>query len=170
MKDSDVIKIYSDLENLGVHIWVDGGWGVDALLEKQIRFHKDLDIAVQEKDLSKLTNYFSSLGYKYRPRNDTRAWNFVVGDNNGHDVDVHVINIDSQGNGIYGPPENNEMYPASALTGTGKIAGRSVRCISAEDMVKFHSGYRLTKKDYQDVRALCAKFGLPLPKEYDFPK
>ena len=32
MTAEDVIAFYSLLERLGVEIWIDGGWGVDALL------------------------------------------------------------------------------------------------------------------------------------------
>ena len=31
-------------------------------------------------------------------------------------------------------------------------------------MVKFHSGYELKEKDFQDVAALCEKFGIELPQ------
>ncbi len=41
-----------------------------------------------------------------------------------------------------------------------------VKCISPEWIVKFHSGYELTKKDFEDVAALCEKFGIQLPEEY----
>ncbi len=54
MISSDVIDLYSSLENLGVEIWIDGGWGVDALLGEQSRSHQDLDIAIEEKDVPKL--------------------------------------------------------------------------------------------------------------------
>ena len=59
----DVIKFYSDLSDIGVDIWIDGGWGVDALLNKQTRPHGDLDIVVREKDLAVLKKYFSDHGY-----------------------------------------------------------------------------------------------------------
>ena len=58
------------------------------------------------------------------------------------------------------------MYPASALTGTGTIAGHAVRCIAPADAVKFHSGYTLKDSDVHDVTLLCAKFGIELPQEY----
>jgi lincosamide nucleotidyltransferase A/C/D/E len=58
------------------------------------------------------------------------------------------------------------MYPADSLTGTGIIAGKDVRCISPEWMVKFHSGYELKEKDFRDVSALCEKFGIRLPEDY----
>jgi lincosamide nucleotidyltransferase A/C/D/E len=89
----------------------------------------------------------------------------VLGDKSGHEIDVHVIVLDEQGNGIYGRPEN-EMYPAAALTGNGTINDRAVRCISPEWAIKFHSGYELKEKDYNDVAALCERFGIPLPDDY----
>jgi len=33
--------------------------------------------------------------------------------------------------------------------------------------VKFHSGYELKEQDFQDVSALCRKFGMDLPSEYE---
>ena len=94
-----------------------------------------------------------------------RRW-FVLADDEGHEIDVHVVVLDDKGNGIYGPAENGEMYPAEGLTGSGTIDGQVVKCISPEVMVKFHSGYELKDKDFQDVRAICDKFGIELPEEY----
>jgi MEDS: MEthanogen/methylotroph, DcmR Sensory domain len=80
------------------------------------------------------------------------------------EVDVHVVVLDDNGNGQYGPRDKEEMYPAAALTSTGSINGHPVRCISPECMVKFHSGYKLKEKDFRDVSVLCKKFGIPLPE------
>jgi len=163
---SDVIKIYTDLENLGVTIWIDGGWGVDALLGEQTRPHKDLDIAIQERDVPQLRALLEARGYKEIKLQDSRPWNFVLGDENGREVDLHVIVLDDHGNGFYGPIEKGVMYPAASLTGTGSIDGRIVKCISAEWVVKFHSGYKLKEKDFRDVSALCKKFGIGLPESF----
>jgi lincosamide nucleotidyltransferase A/C/D/E len=162
----DVIDLYATLENLGVEIWMDGGWGVDALLGEQSRPHQDLDIAIQQKDIPKLRQLLWARGYKDIKLWHARAWNFVLGDENDREIDVHVIVYDDKGNGIYGPAEKAEMYPAASLTGTGLIEGRTVRCISPEWMVKFHSGYELKDKDFRDVSALCRKFGIDLPPAY----
>ena len=162
----EAIDLYETLENLGVEIWIDGGWCVDALLGEQSRPHKDLDIAIQQKEVSKLRDALLERGYKDIKVEIARAWNSVLGDDQGREIDVHVIVLDSQGNGIYGPPENGEMYPAASLTGNGSIEGRRVRCISPEWTVKFHSGYELKDKDFRDVSALCRKFGIDLPPEY----
>lgn len=166
MTSHDVVELYTSLKDLGVEIWIDGGWGVDALLGKQTRVHEDLDITIQQKDLPKLRELLQSRGYKEIKVEQARDWNFVLGDGEGREIDVHVIVLDGQGNGIYGPAENGETYAAASLTGTGLIDGQTVRCISAEWMVKFHSGYELKEKDFRDVSALCTKFGLALPSEY----
>lgn len=166
MQQQEVVDFYNKFENLGIKIWIDGGWGVDALLGRQTRPHKDLDIAIQLKDVSTLREMLGAQGFKEIKLEDAKPHNFVLGDHKGHEIDVHVIVIDEKGNGIYGPAENGEMFPAASLTGIGIINSQPVRCISAEWMIKFHSGYELKEKDFKDVSALCQKFRIPLPEEY----
>jgi len=166
MTAADLLSLYRELESMGTSVWVDGGWGVDALLGEQTRPHKDLDIAIQQKDVAKLCLLLQSLGYREVRLEEARPWNFVLADPSGREIDFHVIVIDEKGDGIYGPPENNEMYPAASLTGTGSILGQVVRCISPEWMVKFHSGYKLKEKDFRDVSALCVKFGIQVPEAF----
>lgn len=162
----DVINLYNGLEDLGIKVWLDGGWGVDALLEKETRDHSDVDVVVQQKDVVGLRKYLESNGYEDVERDDTRVWNFVLGNAHGKLIDIHVIVLDERGNGVYGPAENNVMYPADSLTGMGKINGQSVRCLSANYQVESHGGYQLKEKDYKDVKSLCNKFAIPLPEEY----
>ncbi len=166
MKAEDVVWLLQELERIDVPIWLDGGWGVDALLVKQTRPHADVDIVIQQKDVPKLRRLLEAEGYRDIPRNDTSAWNFVLGDGQGHEVDVHAIVFDADGNGIYGPPERGVMYPAASLSGVGVVAGRVVKCIAAEHLVRFHTGYKLRETDFEDVRALCERFGLEYPAEY----
>jgi lincosamide nucleotidyltransferase A/C/D/E len=47
----DVIEVLDCLEQAGIHVWVDGGWGVDALVGEQTRDHSDLDLALDGDDL-----------------------------------------------------------------------------------------------------------------------
>jgi hypothetical protein len=35
----------------GVQLWVDGGWGIDALLDRQTSSHKNFDAIVAFEDL-----------------------------------------------------------------------------------------------------------------------
>jgi lincosamide nucleotidyltransferase A/C/D/E len=163
MPAEHVVEVYDLLASRGVDIWIDGGWRVDALLEEQTREHRDLDIAIQVEDLPTMRELLSLRAYRDKGEPNARPWNFVLEDPSGHEIDVHAITLDSVGNGIYGPQENGEIYPASSLTGTGVIAGRAVHCISPEDLVKFHSGYELDENDFHDVLALCEKFGIEVP-------
>ncbi len=162
MDAREVLELVQLFENNNIAVFIDGGWGVDALLGTQTRQHEDLDIALQHKDVPKLRTLLALRGYTEIPRDDTHECNFVLADNKGHQVDVHSYTFDANGNNIYGV-----AYPFESLTGTGIIDGYRVNCISPEWMVKFHSGYELDENDYHDVKALCDRFGIPLPHEYE---
>lgn len=166
MELGEVLSLYKLLTDADIDVWLDGGWGVDALLGEQTRQHEDLDIVCQEKDLPKLRKLLEVQGYKDMERDDTSAWNFVLGDSKGNLVDVHAFYFDKNGKGIYG--NRGETYPPECLKGVGKINGQEVKCITAEQLVKFISPwlYKRREKDLKDVAALCEKFGIDLPQEY----
>lgn len=161
MSADAAVRLIQLFDRNGVEVFIDGGWGVDALLGKQTRTHADLDIALQHKDVPKLRALLEVRGYKDVPRDDTRECNFVMGDDQGHEVDFHSYTFDAHGKLIFGVP-----YPPAALTGAGSIRGYPVKCISPEWLVKFHSGYELDENDYHDVSMLCERFGIALPAEY----
>lgn len=161
-----VTDIYQNMNLKGVTLWLDGGWGVDALLGKQTRAHGDLDIVIQKKDVDALVDYLVNKGYWQIDRGDTSDYNFVMGDSEARFVDFHGIELDENGNGQYGPKENGVVYSAEALSGHGRINDLEVKCISPEWVVKFHSGYELRDKDRHDVLAVCEKFGIKVPEEY----
>lgn len=163
---SQVIALYRQLERLGIRVWLDGGWGVDALLGKQTRTHEDVDIVVEEKDVAALRSVLAAIGFAELLRQDTRPWNFALRNAMGCKVDVHVIVLDARGNGIYGPPEHGESYPAAALLRRGAIKGLPVNCMSPEYQMANHTGYELRGSDHHDVRALAEKFGLDIPEEH----
>jgi lincosamide nucleotidyltransferase A/C/D/E len=164
--ESDVASLYQALEARGIKIWIDGGWGVDALLGAQTRPHADLDIVVQERDVVSLRSFLEAEGFRDALQPDTRAWNFVLADNRGRKVDFHVIVLDAEGNGIYGPKQNGQYYPAAALQGRGVVGDVQVRCTSLAYQMINHSGYTLRESDRRDVRALAEKFGLDLPPDH----
>jgi lincosamide nucleotidyltransferase A/C/D/E len=162
MTANDVIEIVQLLNQNHIDFYIDGGWGVDALLGEQTRTHTDLDIAVQHKDVAQIRALLEERGYKDVPRDDTRDCNFVLGDNQGHQIDIHSYTFDSAGNHVYGVE-----YPSDSLTGSGSVNGHPVKCISPEWMVKFHTGYKLDENDYHDVKALCQRFGIKMPSEHE---
>jgi len=166
MTADDVCGFLDLLDAHDIRIWLDGGWAVDASLGSQTRRHGDLDIVIEERDVPAVVAELQRRGYAPVARPDTSAWNFVLGNDTGREIDFHVIVLDEQGRGVYGPREDGEHYPAEALTGQGTINGRAVNCITPEWLVRFHTRYQVDATDWADVSALCERFGLPVPSEY----
>jgi lincosamide nucleotidyltransferase A/C/D/E len=163
MKAQAVVALYRRLRVLGIPIWLDGGWGVDALPGEQTRPHDDLDVVVEERHLLRLRAALQEDGFTDVERDDTSAWNFVLGHDDGRQVDVHAIVFDATGNGIYGPAGNGLMYPAGSLSGAGTVDGVAVQCLTAALQLASRRGRTLRDKDLQDVNALSRRFGLPRP-------
>jgi lincosamide nucleotidyltransferase A/C/D/E len=161
MEAREAAELIEFLEQHGIEVCVDGGWAVDALLGQQTRPHADLDIALPHQHVPRLHELLGARGYREVPRDDSWECNFVVANPYGLEVDVHSYTLDGAGNHLHGVP-----YIREQLTGSGSINGYPVRCISPEWLVKFHSGYALDENDYRDVRALCERFGIPMPDEF----
>jgi len=145
---------------MGVRLWLDGGWGVDALLGEQTREHGDLDIVVEQRHVDRVRDMLEADGFRNVPRPDTRPCNFVLGHPDGRLIDFHVVTFDAEGNGLYEP---SYTFPAAVFTGQGSIEGFDVRCLSAAHQIA-RNGYVWRDSDHADVRALCARFNLPLPR------
>ena len=154
-------------DELQITVWLDGGWAVDALLGEQTRSHADLDIAIQKDEVEMLRTALVDCGFAEIDTDDRTEWNFVMANDSGLQIDFHVIEIDTSGRGIYGPPEDGLFYPATSLRATGVVSGRNVRCISAEFQVQSRAGYKLEAKGLADVKALHERYGIPLPAEYE---
>lgn len=161
MDAETVLEIARLFDQNQILFHVDGGWCVDALLGEQTRSHSDLDIAVQHQDAPRIRNLLEARGYAEVPRDDSWECNFVLGDASGHQVDFHTYAYDSAGKHVFGVE-----YPSASLSGMGSINGYPVRCISPEWLVKFHTGYAIDAIDYQDVRAICLRFGIDIPIEF----
>lgn len=161
MEATDVIELYSLFGEHGIEIWIDGGWGVDALLGDQTRPHRDLDIAVRHSDVPLLCKLLEIRGYRHIVTGGSWACNFVLSDEQGRKIDIHSFELNAEGNNTSGVE-----YRAEHLTGQGRIGGCVVRCIAPEWTVKFHTGYPLDADDFQDVKAVCDRFGVDMPEEH----
>jgi lincosamide nucleotidyltransferase A/C/D/E len=166
MSLDDVLEFLDLAETLGIRVWLIGGWAVDACLGEQTRPHADLDIVLEQQDTLTLVRELCLRGYADVPRDDTRPENFVLGDPSGHEIDLHVVVLDDNGNGVYGPLENGILFPAEALAGSGAVGGRTVSCLTPSWLVQSHTGYPVDEGDWADVSALCDRFGLPVPADY----
>jgi lincosamide nucleotidyltransferase A/C/D/E len=160
----DVLAFLDLVDDLGVAVWLDGGWGVDALLGEQTRRHEDLDIVIEARHSPTLAQHLALRGFRPVPRDDIAPWNFVLGDDHGREIDFHVVEFTAGGDARLGP---SECYPPGSLEGYGAVGARTVRCVAPAWAVRFHTGYAVDEQDWADVTRLCERFGLPVPPDYD---
>ncbi len=174
MTAEKLLAIHADLKKMGVTIYLDGGWGTDALLGEETRPHKDVDFFIEKKNLEEVRQYFFDRGFKPSEEESSTWWHFLL-ENTDSIVDIHVIDFDSSGRGVYGPPENGAVFPADAFTGIGHVNDVEVLCLSADYRVLCltvaygvitRTGYTLKETDYQDIEKLCNKFNIDMPPEY----
>lgn len=148
-----------------------GGWGVDALLGEKTRPHKDLDLLALVDDGTRLNLLLETLGYRLaelwsenRPDIDARgnpihtAW--AVQDAAGRQIDLHLIRLDAQGNGLPAWQAEGFFFNSADLAGKGVIAGQAVRCISPALQAALHTGYDLPEAHRRDLELLQERFGV----------
>jgi lincosamide nucleotidyltransferase A/C/D/E len=166
MKAQDVVEIVQLLERNDIGVWLDGGWGVDALLEEQTRPHKDLDLVVALSDVPRMRALLAERGFRLIEGGPPMS--LVLADEKGRHIDVHPVTWDEQGNGIYRMQNGQDcVYPASGFAGSGSVLGQRVRCLTAEtQMFLCHTGYELSEKDCREMGALHQRFGVEYPPEY----
>ncbi|MEE1737945.1 amino acid transporter [Streptomyces sp. BE147] len=167
MSAEDVLDILDLLGGAGVDVWLDGGWGVDALLGRQTRAHDDLDIVVRHSDRDRCTEVMANASFTLW--HDGGPFNWVLSDTADRRVDVHLVDLsttllDERGEPVHGP--NGLAHPVGSLDGTGTVLGRTVACVTAEFQVHSHTGYAIDDNDIRDVLALHRRFGMPLPPPY----
>jgi lincosamide nucleotidyltransferase A/C/D/E len=167
MERHDVVEILDLLEEQGVQVWLNGGWGVDALLGRQTRHHDDLDITIASVDRYGFSEVMARARFLI-DRVDN-YFNWVLVDSKGRRVDVHLVDFSRTVDGAdkvkyYGP--DGLPFPVGSLEGRGVIGRRSVNCETAEFQVQGHTGYAVDENDYRDVLALCNHFDIPLPEVF----
>lgn len=159
MTADEVVAIVDALEAAGVDVWLEGGWGVDALLEEQTRAHDDLDVVVSLDDVLRVREVLVERGYELLGGAPPESFELVAED--GRQVDVHPVTWAENGDGIYCMREGGTWpYPARGFDGRGTVAGRAVRCLTGEVQVITHAGYELDENDLHDLAALRERFGV----------
>jgi lincosamide nucleotidyltransferase A/C/D/E len=164
MDAPSLIRIVDRLEREKIDVWLDGGWGVDALLGLETREHDDLDLLAELQHSGRIIKLLGDLGYELVAGAPPKS--FVLVDEIGRQVDVHPVTFDAEGGGVYQMDGGQQwVYPAEGFAGQGRVDGRTVRCLSPEVQVLVHAGYELTEKDYRELYLLRDRFGVKLADE-----
>lgn len=108
MQAQDVLEVIHQLERAGVASWLDGGWGVDALLGRQTRSHDDVDVIItlEQARLAEETLCFAG----YVVTEDERPTRFVMRDSQGRSIDFHPVTFDQQGDRIQRLPDGTGFH------------------------------------------------------------
>lgn len=106
-----MLEVVRLLEQYRISVWLDGGWGVDALLGTQLR-RDDVDAVMQ---------LLAERGFVLVQGGAPKS--FVPEDARGRSIDVHPVRVDGEGNGIYrmdnrpgfAAPSGNRRYIATRI-------------------------------------------------------
>jgi lincosamide nucleotidyltransferase A/C/D/E len=162
MTAEQAVTLYELLDARGVRCWVMGGWGVDALLGRVTREHKDLDLLVHRADLATYAAVTRRGGFARKLEwSESRSLEiggvtydsaFVDVHPDGREIDVHVVDV--QHGELVQFHDGPWPLPTDALSGRGTLVGRAVRCVSRAAQLAMHSGYDLPGKHRADVQLL----------------
>ena len=163
MSSSALVGLLQLLDGAGIQVWLDGGWGVDALLGTQTRPHQDCDLILSVADVPKLQEILEPRGFAVQRGAPPNS--FVLADHSGLEVDVHAVVFDAHGNGVYRMENGQDwIYPAEGFSGRGIVDGTVVRCLSPTAQVLCHAnGYMSTEKDFRDMELIQQRCGVLTP-------
>ncbi len=160
-----VLRVVAALVNAGVSVWLDGGWGVDALVGEQTREHDDLDCVIALSDAPAARDALAALGFAVSL--DELPTRFVIQDRSDRRVDFHTVTFDATGTATQHLQDGTTApYPAQGFSGFGHIAGVRVACLTAAVQSLHHLGYDPDEKDHHDMGLLADRLGIELPAPY----
>jgi lincosamide nucleotidyltransferase A/C/D/E len=152
MSLADVMAVLDAVRSVGCRFWLEGGWGVDALVGHQSRPHRDVDLDIDGAFEDEVLAALADLGYvietDWRPNRvelvaPGRGW-----------VDVHPLVIDDHGDARQATLDGGwHEFPGSFFA-TGHLDDVAVPCVSREAQLLFHSGYELRQVDRRDLALL----------------
>ena len=160
----DVLEILALLEREGIDLWVEGGWGVDALMGAQNRDHGDVDVVIDVDDADRFRSTLVAAGW--HPIFEDPPGRASFQDARGRIVDVTVTAADRYGdrwsvNRTFGRGEPD--YPFDGFT-YGWIGGEKVPCLGPQAQVAHHLGYEIEDVDTFDIELLRSRFDVSVPE------
>jgi lincosamide nucleotidyltransferase A/C/D/E len=130
MPRTEVLEILAALDGAGLRTVMLGGWGIDALVGRQLRKHSDLDLALEDADLDRAVETLSGLGYERWNSDDEVA---PLGP-------LEPLRTVSCRDGALRVVDLHGADLAAADVRAGLIGAREVRCLSAEHQLESQAG------------------------------
>jgi lincosamide nucleotidyltransferase A/C/D/E len=152
MRRENVIEVLAALDAGGIEYWLVGGWGIDALVGRETRTHRDLDLGVSLDDVARI----ETLLPQFR-RDSEEEWPgfLLLKDERGRAVDLLLVER-SQGGQLWQQFAGGRRvsHAESETRATGYIGGRSVRCASVALQREHHNHPDATDQDRIDIEML----------------
>jgi lincosamide nucleotidyltransferase A/C/D/E len=158
--DADaVLQVLTRLCAANLDVWIAGGWGIDALVGRQTRPHRDLDLIHDVEHEDRLVDTLMENGYVEAL--DLRPIRFVMANSAGVELDLHPLVFAEDGSARQAADDlgGTFTYPAGCFV-AGRIQGTAVPCLSVTQQVYFHQGYEPQKQDLHDMAQLRTSFGI----------
>jgi lincosamide nucleotidyltransferase A/C/D/E len=174
----DVVRVLRLLEEGGVPVWLDGGWGIDALLGKETRAHGDMDLIVPLDNLTTAEMVLARVGLSRDDRRTKVPTRLLLRNCEDLEIDIHPVTFQPDGSAAHIYPEVGSgskckyVYSAAGLSGVGMISGRIVRCTTAAEQIRqrMERGFspwsesrireRGISADVEDICSLLRVFGV----------
>ena len=144
-----------------IKVYLDGGWGVDALLKRESRIHNDIDLFVELKHYHDYIYVIKQHGFEEVNTDYTTDGHTVWKDDKQRIIDLHCFEFTDDGI-VY----EGDIFPSKTFSGIGKVGDITVSCIEPLSQVMLHLGYEHDKNDVHDVMLLCETFQIAIPDEY----
>jgi lincosamide nucleotidyltransferase A/C/D/E len=149
---TEVFEVLDALSAAGCQYWLEGGWGVDALVGHPTREHRDVDIDLDRVGEEAALVVLARLGYQietdWRPNRvelsaPDRGW-----------VDLHPLLVDPDGSARQPALGGGYHHFPNSYFVVGSLDGRPIPCVSAAAQCLFHSGYEPRQVDVHDLALL----------------
>jgi len=149
---AEVLAVLDAVRSVGCRFWLEGGWGVDALVGRQTRPHRDVDIDFDAGYEDEVLEVLSDLDY--RVETDWRPNRVELSAPGSRWVDLHPLVIDGNGLARQAALDGGwHEFQRSWFT-SGIVGGKTAPCVSAEAQRQFRSGYELRPVDLLDLAQL----------------
>jgi lincosamide nucleotidyltransferase A/C/D/E len=152
----DAEEILGVLSAAGVRWWLAGGWGVDALVGRQTRRHKDLDVVVGRADLDAAVAALAARGFRPVPEDYPGAYRHIPGtmlpdrelvqDPAARTVDLHPVDVE-RWPALIGVPD---------AFATGSLGAGPMPCLSLAAQVVVHQGFEPADEHLANMRRIEA--------------
>lgn len=147
-----LIYVLDFLDSTKIRYWIEGGWGIDILLGKQNRDHRDLDVDFDAAYTDDLLKRLKDFGY--RVVLDARPTRVELQHPTLSFLDLHPLILNDDGSARQVNPQGGWFEFDAKWFISAAFEGRIIPCFSVEAQQLFHSGYELREVDKIDMKNL----------------